>query len=199
MALTKTQVKEILSAAGVPAENLEQAVTKIMDGHIMSIDALREQRDTYKADADKLASVQKELDDLKAKGDADWEKRYTDEHSAFEEFKQQVDADRVKEQKKALYKSLLESCGIEKSRIPAIVKVTDFDAIKIKDGAIDDADSVKSAIEKDYAGFILKADVHGQNVQTPPGGGDGDKGQRSSRVRDMAKKRHEELYGKQSN
>ena len=75
MALTKTQLKEILSSAGVSAENAEVAIGKIMDGHIASVNALREERDElkkdvdeYKAKAQKLEGVQKELSELKAKG-----------------------------------------------------------------------------------------------------------------------------------
>ena len=197
MALTKAQVKEILSAAGVPVENMDTAVTKIMDGHIASVDALREQRDEFKTKADQLDAVQNELNTLKARGDADWEKRYSDEHSAFEQFKQQVEADRVRERKTALYRAMLEECGIEKSRIPAILKVTDFDAITIKDDAIENAESVKKAVEADYAGFIMKPETKGAGVQTPPGGGSGNNGQgESNRIREMARKRHEELYGK---
>ena len=91
MALTKTQLKEILSAVGVSAENAETAIGKIMDGHLASVNALREREDElkkdvdkYKADALKLADVQRELDGLKAKGDPDWQKKYEKEHSDFE-------------------------------------------------------------------------------------------------------------------
>ena len=50
MALTKAQVKEILSTAGVDADHMSDAVEKILAGHTASIDALREERDTYKAE-----------------------------------------------------------------------------------------------------------------------------------------------------
>lgn len=195
MALTKAQVKEILSAAGIPEENMEQAVTKIMNGHITSIDALREQRDEYKADAEKLAVVQKELNDLKAKGDADWEKRYSDEHAAFEEFKQQIETGRVTEQKKALYKNLLKKCNVEESRIPAILKITDFDTITLKDDKIENADDLQKSIEEDYAGFIMHKGTKGAGVQTPPDGGKGNGGQSTSRAKELEKKYHADLYG----
>ena len=69
MALTKAKVKEILSKAGVEAENMDAAVDSILNGHIASIDALREERDGYKKDAERLPDVQKELDDLKKAGE----------------------------------------------------------------------------------------------------------------------------------
>ena len=67
MALTNAQVREILSEYGVPAENLKSAADRIIQGHVASIDALRETVDGYKQDAEKLADVQKELDALKIK------------------------------------------------------------------------------------------------------------------------------------
>ena len=87
MALTKTQVKEILSAAGVAADKMDDAVNKIIDGHLTSIDALREQRDGYKADADKLPGVPKELDDLKQTvKDAIWDSLIPNDHDAARQF-----------------------------------------------------------------------------------------------------------------
>ena len=76
MALTKAWLKEILSKAGTPAENAAEAIESILDGHITSINALREEIATYKADAEKLPSVQKELDTLKANGDDGYDHTY---------------------------------------------------------------------------------------------------------------------------
>ena len=73
MALTNAQVKEILSEAGVPSENINSAANKIMEGHTISLDYLRGEIKTYKEQAEKLPTIQKELDDLKqtAAGNAD--------------------------------------------------------------------------------------------------------------------------------
>lgn len=89
MSLTNKGLREILSEAGVSDENMKTAVDKIMSGHNATTDYLKEQtetavkerdaaireRDTYKADAEKLTAVQKELDTIKG---GDWEKKYTD-------------------------------------------------------------------------------------------------------------------------
>ena len=50
MALTKAQVREILSAAGVTSEHMSDAVDKIIDSHLTSLNALREYVAKYKAD-----------------------------------------------------------------------------------------------------------------------------------------------------
>ena len=58
MALTR----KFLSALGIE----EAKIDEIISAHADTVNALKEQRDGYKADADKLPTVQRELDDLKA-------------------------------------------------------------------------------------------------------------------------------------
>lgn len=194
MALTNAQVREILSTAGVAAESLETAVQAIMNGHITSINALREERDGYKAEAEKLPGVQAELDAVKAKGDPDWQKKFEDEHTAFENYKEKVQKDEEKAQKVELYKDILKECKIEESRIPSILKITDFDSFAVKDGSLDDLDKIKADIEKDYSGFIMKEKSKGAEVETPPANEGGD-GNEPSRAAQIAAEYHKNLYG----
>ena len=69
MALTKAQLREILSDAGADSDKIGDAVAKIIDGHTASIDALREERDTLKANLAKAEAAAKESNELKAKED----------------------------------------------------------------------------------------------------------------------------------
>ena len=195
MALTKAQVKEILSAAGCPAENVETAVAKILDGHLTSINALREERDGFKAAAEKLKDVQKELDGLKAKGDPDWEKKYTDEHSAFETYKKEVETAKAKREKANLYRELLKSNKVDEKRIDAIMKVTDLDKISVKDGKLEGEDALTESIKKEWAGFILTESERGAKVDNPPQNDAGAK-KEPSRAKQLAAAYHEQLYGK---
>lgn len=168
MALTKAQVREILSAAGVTAENVAMAVDKIMDGHLASIEALREERDGYKADAEKLPEVQKELDDLKAKGDPDWQEKFDNEHRAFEDYKKQVADEKVAAEKSALYRALLRDSKVEEKRIDSIMKVTDLSKLTVKDGKLDDVEGLKEAIKTEWGGFIVAESSKGAKVDNPP-------------------------------
>ena len=202
MALTKAQLKEILSAAGCSAENAEVAIGKIMDGHLASINALREDKDEltkevakYKADSEKLESVQKELDGLKAKGDPDWQKKYEDEHSAFEDFKASTVKEKEKEQKVALYKDLLTECKVGKNQIDAILKVTNIDELAVKDGKLDNVETLKGNIEKDWAGFIMKDGTKGAEVDNPPDNNGGKDKKPESRAAKIAAEYHKNLYG----
>ena len=77
MALTR----KLLKGMGLTDEQVDT----IIEAHTDTVDGLKEQVKAYKADADKLPTVQKELDDLKAAGDdgweekaKGWEKKYTD-------------------------------------------------------------------------------------------------------------------------
>lgn len=202
MALTKTQLREILSAAGVSSDSLEGAIQKIMDGHVTSVNALREERDdykakmdTYKKDADQLSVVQKELNDLKEKGDPDWQKKYDDEHAAFEAYKTQVSEEKSKAEKSGLYRKLLKDCNVDEKRIDAIMKVTDVDSLKLKDGKLDGEDSLKETVKTEWAGFINTEQTKGSPVGNPPANGGGSK-QGESRAAKLAAEYHESLYGK---
>ena len=168
MALTDAQVREILSSAGIPAENLENATKKIMDGHILSINALREQRDGFKADAEKLPTVQKELDDLKAKGDQNWQQKYEKEHSDFDAYKKQIKDEKDLNQKADLYRALLRSEKVEEKRIDSILKVTDLTSLKVVDGKLDDVETLKNTIKTEWSGFIVSEHIEGAEVDNPP-------------------------------
>lgn len=195
MALTKAQVKEILSAAGCPAENVETAVAKILDGHLTSINALREERDGFKADAEKLKDVQKELDGLKTKGDPKWEEKYNSEHSAFEAYKKEVETAKTKREKADLYRALLKSNKVDEKRIDAIMKVTDLDKISVKDGKLEGEEALSESIKSEWSGFIQTESKQGASVDNPPAK-DGGKPKEESRAKLLAQAYHEQLYGK---
>ena len=67
MALTKVKVREILSTAGVDADHMSEAVNAIIDGHVASIDALREENGNLKAE---LKTAKKKTDDAQAAAQA---------------------------------------------------------------------------------------------------------------------------------
>ena len=65
----------------------DEQVHTINKAHNDTADGLKEQVKTYKADAEKLQNVQKELDGLKAAGDGGFKEKFEKEHSDFENFK----------------------------------------------------------------------------------------------------------------
>lgn len=173
MALTKAQVREILSAAGVDSEHMSAAVEKIIDGHLASVNALREEIDTYKADAGKLADVQKELDaaraDLEASKKDSWEVKYKAIKEDFEAYKADQSKKETRAAKETAYRALLKEAGISEKRIDAVLKVSDVDGVELDSkGVIKGADKLTEAIKTEWADFIPVTRTEGAQTATPP-------------------------------
>ena len=163
MALTR----KMLKAMSIEDEKIDQ----IVDAHAESIEALKAERDTYKADAEKLAAVQKELDELKKDG-GDWQKKYEEEHSALEALKTDITTKETKTAKEKAYRELLKESGVSEKRIDAIIKITDIDALELgENGKIKDSSAKIEQIKTEYADFIVTSTTTGANTANPPANG----------------------------
>lgn len=176
MALTKAQVREILSAAGVDSERMSDALDKIISGHTDSINALRDEisglKDEvgkYKADAEMLPDLKKAYDEIKAtaRSDKDYEKLKTE----FDQYKADVEAKNVQAAKTEAYKAILREAGIDNKRIDTIVKVS-ADAIGSveldDDGKAKNAKEISKAVETEWADFKVTVGKQGAKTPTPP-------------------------------
>lgn len=167
MALTRKYLKSI----GLTEDQIEG----IVEEHIATVNDLKETANKYKADADKLPTVQKELDDLKAAGDGGYKEKYDAEVKAFKEYKRQVEAEKTAARDDADVLALCKEAGISReSSLRLIAK--DFDRSKIKrgeDGKITNHDDLVSSIKTDYADFVGTPGNHGTPPTTPPTGGNG--------------------------
>ena len=78
----------------------------------------------------------------------------------------------VLEAKTAAYKELLKGCGISnEKRLNAILKITDFDGVKLnKDGTIQNKDDLETGIKSDWDAFIETTKTKGAETATPPDG-----------------------------
>lgn len=167
MALTRP----LLKAMGIDDDKVDQ----IISAHTETVNALKEQRDQYKADAEKLPKVQKQLDDLKAAADdGGYEAKYNAEHKAFEDYKAQVAAEKVTAEKTGLYRQLLLDTGIPKKQADAIIRITDMNSVTVKDGKLDNKDQLTEGIKSEWGSFIVQQKTDPAKVDTPPAdGGDG--------------------------
>lgn len=184
----------------------EEQVDTIIGEHVTVTDALKKQRDDYKEDLDKLSDVNEKYENLKKEYDefkkdvnaGDWQKKYDEEHKAFEEYKTTVESEKQKEALKKAYSDLLTECKVGEKHIDSILRVTDFDAIKLKDdGTLDDVEGLKKKIGEDWSGFITSKEVRGSDVENPPSrGNEGET--KPTRAAQLAAKYHDNLYGKSS-
>lgn len=164
MALTRSFLKGL----DIPEEKIDS----IIEGHKETVDALKEQRDEYKEKAEKYEATKTELDDLKAKGD--FEKKFNEEHAAFEKYKSEREASDTKSAKESAYKKLLADAKVGDKYIPAILKATDLSTIEIdKDGKIKDSDKLTEGIKAEWPEFITTTHQQGASTQTPPGNAGG--------------------------
>ena len=197
MALTKAQVREILSSAGIASDKMDTAVDSILDGHITSINALREDIARYKTEADKLPGVQKELNDLKkvTSGADDYKTKYEKEHSDFEAYKKDIQKKEVLAEKKKLYRAALKAANVDEKRYEAILKVTDLEGLKIKDGKFEDEAGVKKAITDNWSDFVVKSKTEQSDDPANPPANNGNGGNPVSRAAQLAQQYSANLYG----
>lgn len=101
MALTR----KLLKALGIEDEKVEE----IISAHTETVDGLKEQRDAYKADADKLSALQRQPDAAEENGKDAWKVKYDALKEDFETYKTDVAAKETKAAKAAAYRALLKS------------------------------------------------------------------------------------------
>lgn len=166
MALTR----KMLKAMGIEEEKIDQ----IIDAHMETVDGLKEDVNKYKGDAEKLPTVQKELDDLKAAGDGGYKEKYEKEHKAFEDFKTAQTEKETKQAKEKAYTDFLKTVGVSEKRIPAILKVTDLNSVELDGDKVKDADKLTESVKTEWADFIESSSTSGANTQTPPANNTGD-------------------------
>ena len=165
MALTR----KMLKAMGIEDEKVEQ----IIEAHTETVTALKDERDAYKADAEKLPTVQKELDELKATdGKEDTYKvKYDALKEEFNSFKQEQEEKETRIKKEQAYKTLLQEAGVSEKRIDAVLKVSDVDSIEFdENGTVKDADTLKKGIATEWEDFIVHKETQGTQTSTPPSG-----------------------------
>lgn len=167
MALTKAQVKEILSEAGADGEKIADAVQKILDGHVATIEALKEERDSLKKEIEQNKADLAEYEKLKkASGDIDaLQKEYDD-------YKANVEAEKERTKKENAYREILKDVGIPERHFPKILKYSDVNGIEFdEEGNVKGADEIRKNIEAEWSDHIEKKTIENVKTPNPPSNG----------------------------
>lgn len=166
MALTR----KFLTALGID----EAKVDEIITAHTEVTDALKAERDKFKADAGKYAAAQAELDGIKAQAAKDggknpYQVKYEALKEEYDKYKADTETKATKAKKESAYRKLLKDAGVTEKRIDAVLRVSDFDGIEFdSDGKIKDADKLTESIKKEWADFIPQTSQEGAPAQNPP-------------------------------
>lgn len=167
--------KKFLSALGIDEDKAEQ----VWEAHKDTIDAIRNERDSFKDKAEKFDNVQKELNkaNLKLKefedsdGKDSWKTKYDDLLKNFNDYKDEIAEKELTAKKQAAYRRLLREVGIADKRIDAILKISDVNELEFDDqNEVKDADSVKKKMKTEWGDFISTTETRGADVANPPAG-----------------------------
>lgn len=162
MALTR----KLLEGMGIEDKQVET----IIEAHLETVNGLKSERDKFKADAEKLAQVEKELDDAwVAAGDPEeWHKRFEALNAEFEDYKGQIDGERTAAKKERAYRALLAEIGVDQKMVDKILKVTDLTGIELDGDSLKDAEKLRSDADKEWGAFVVKTRTQGSEPATPP-------------------------------
>lgn len=168
MAFGRKWLAGILRNEDMSPEEKEKA---IMDEHIAVTDGLKDERDKFKDEAEKVPALTKQLE---AKdGGIDYKKKYEEEHQAFEDFKKQAASDAELFAIRAACRKILIEEGISDKRADGIVKVMEArgDLAKMKrdkDGNLEGADDLRKSIGEEWADWKATTSQAGAKVENPP-------------------------------
>nr|DAG33964.1 MAG TPA: hypothetical protein [Caudoviricetes sp.] len=165
---TRAEIRNILGEACT-----EEIENRLVALHLGVVDPLKDDLTKYKADAEKLPGIQKELDDLKAAGDGGYKEKYEKEHSAFETFKTDITAKESKAAKEKAVRAYFESKNITGANLDLAMRgcgeemaTLELDGEKIKD-----TKSLDALVGGTYKGLVSKQTVRVDTGARFNGGG----------------------------
>lgn len=180
MALTR----KMLKAMGIEDEKIDQ----IIEEHTESTDALKQQRDDWKAKAEAKPAADPKPKDPEPSDE--YKTKYDAEKKAFEDYKAGIEAEKAEAEKRAKYRELIEKAGVDAKRIDAVLKISDLSGVTVKDGAIEGADKLVEGIKADFKEFIPVITTKGADVAKPPAGDGGTAAPKN--LRDALHERYEQ-------
>ena len=164
---------KFLTALGIDEDKAEQ----ICERHKEVLTEIKEERDKYKEEAEKLPDIQKQLDaykkaeaDAEAKGEKDpYKVKYEALKEEFNNYKTEIANKETKTKKENAYRQLLKDAGVSEKRIDSVLKVSNIDSLEFDDeGKVKDSDKLTESIKTEWSDFIQTSSVAGAKVATPP-------------------------------
>ncbi len=182
MSLTRKQLGEM----GIDSDNIET----IIKAHIEVTDALKKERDNYKAEAEKLADVQKKLDETEKKvtENEDFKKK-------FEELESKISAKETAEKKSGAFRKLLKERKYSDKGADKIIECGGYiDKIELdENNCIKNPDKLMIEVDSDWDVFKPSETITYATPSTPPK--NTVTTEKNSEVAQYAKSYYNRLYG----
>ena len=165
---TRAEIRNILGEACT-----EEIENRLVALHLGVVDPLKDDLTKYKADAEKLPGVQKELDNLKAAGDGGYKEKYEKEHSDFETYKSDVTAKESKAAKEKAVRAYFESKNITGANLDLAMRGCgeEMAALELDGEKIKDTKALDALVDGTYKGLVSKQTVRVDTGARFNGGG----------------------------
>lgn len=167
MALTR----KLLKGMGLTDEQVDT----IIEAHTDTVDGLKNDIARYKADAEKLPGVQRELDTLKAAGDGGWQEKYNNVKTDFDNYKADVTARETKAAKERAAKAYYENKGITGKSLDIALRgsAQEIDALELDGENIKDTSALDELIAGTFSTLVSTTETRGAQTATPPANNQG--------------------------
>lgn len=158
--------RKMLKAMGIEEEKIDQ----IIEAHTETVDAIKEQREAYRADAEKLPGVQRELDGLKNNSGNDYKAKYEKEKKDFQDYKNGIAERESAAAKEKAARAYFESKGIPADSMGLVIRgaKAEISGLELDGEKIKDSTALDTLLSGDYKGLIGKTVTKGTETKTPP-------------------------------
>jgi hypothetical protein len=158
--------RKFLSALGIEADKVDE----IIAAHTEVTDALKEERDKYKANAERLPDIEKQLAEMQKKMDGDdpFKDKYEALQKEYEDYKAEVNNKETTAKKESAFRHVLKDIGIPDKRIDSVIKVSDINGIELTETGIKDEETLKAKLKEEWSDFIATTKTEGVPSANPP-------------------------------
>lgn len=158
--------RKFLSALGIDADKVDE----IIAAHTEVTDALKEERDKYKADAERLPDIEKRLAEAekKVEGNDPYKEKYEALQKEYDDYKAEVTNKETTAKKESAFRGILKEIGIPDKRMDSVIKVSDINGIELTENGIKDAETLKAKLKEEWSDFIATKSTEGAPSANPP-------------------------------
>ena len=162
MALTR----KLLKGMGLTDEQMDT----IIEAHTDTVDGLKADVAKYKADAEQLPKVQRELDTLKAAGDGGYQEKYEKVKKDFDDYKAEISTKETKAAKEKAVRAYYEGKGITGKSLDIAIRGSgsEIEAVELDGDKIKDASALDELVKGTFAGLVSTTTTRGADTANPP-------------------------------
>lgn len=167
MALTR----KLLKGMGLTDEQMDT----IIEAHTDTVDGLKADVAKYKADAEQLPKVKRELDTLKAAGDGGYQEKYEKVKKDFDDYKAEVSGKEAKAAKEKAARAYYESKGITGKSLDIAIRGsgTEIESLEMDGDKIKDTSALDELVNGTFSGLVATTETRGAQTSNPPANNNG--------------------------